>query len=103
LSLEISADGEKPGIEARSDAASLFLFLVSAAFLAASFLCEAFAGSERPSMNQSGFGRLNNDNLSETVPAECLDDVDLVAAGFGFGSPLAVEEGFGGIGMFVME
>ena len=93
-----SNEGLSLDAEARSSAVSLFRFLVSAAFLAASFLCMAFAGSRRPSVSQSGSGRLNNADLSDAASPERLDDlVETDPAMLIFVCSLAVELDLGGI------
>jgi hypothetical protein len=43
----------------------LFCLFVSAALAADSFLWVAFAGSDRPSVNQLGFGKLNKEDFSD--------------------------------------
>ena len=93
-----SNEGFSLDAEACSSAVSLFRFLVSAAFLAASFLCMAFAGSRRPSVSQSGSGRLNNADLSDAASPERLDDlVETDPAMLIFVCSLAVELDLGGI------
>jgi hypothetical protein len=61
----------------------VFCFLVSAPFAAASFLLEALDGSERPSVNQLGSGRLKSDDFSDALSsaASLEDDLALWAGG----------------------
>jgi hypothetical protein len=64
----------------------LFCLLVSAPLAADSFLWSAFAGSERPSTNQLGSGKLNREDFSDvesSAGTNLEEDRVLEAAGFG--------------------
>lgn len=74
---------------------SLLRFFVSAAFFAASFLLVAREGSERPSVSQFGFGKLNREDLSDSVSSRFLAEADLVRVVCV--SSLAVEADLGGM------
>jgi hypothetical protein len=72
--------GKLPGID---EVIRFDFFLLSARLLAASLRWAALAGSDRPSVNQLGFGRLNREDLSEAESSAGMNLLeDLV--GFGF-------------------
>jgi hypothetical protein len=60
------------------------LILFSALFDAVSLRWAALAGSERPSVNQFGLGRLNKEDLSDAESSAGMNRLEDLVGGFGF-------------------